>query len=53
MRELIEQQVTDGTLVIREMTPEERERYPALPREKKRGPGRPRKDFSLDERWGR
>ncbi|MGH2962463.1 MAG: hypothetical protein ACRDL3_09765 [Solirubrobacterales bacterium] len=38
---LIREQVADGTLKIRKMTPEEREKYP--PRTKGEGKGRKRK----------
>jgi hypothetical protein len=34
--ELIAEQVKDGTLVIRQMTPEERKKYPPRPRKPKR-----------------
>jgi hypothetical protein len=34
--DLIREQVKDGTLVIRQMTPEEREKYPPRPRKPKR-----------------
>ena len=34
-QKLIRQQVDEGTLTIREMTPEEREKYPPRPRRKK------------------
>lgn len=35
-QELIQQQVDEGTLTIRQMTPEERAKYPPRPRRKKR-----------------
>jgi hypothetical protein len=34
--ELIERQIKDGTLVVRQMTPEERAKYPARPQVKRR-----------------
>jgi hypothetical protein len=34
--DLIDQQVKEGSLVIRKMTPNEREKYPARPVESKR-----------------
>jgi len=38
--DLIDQQVKEGSLVIRKMTPTEREKYPARPVESKRRPRR-------------